>query len=272
MKDQRYLDLMKYVLTDYHRFSGNEYFKLDSLNNSLFKNFLRLLNVGFEKVGYELLRKYPTNIENRLNGLDWPGNADTMIGIKRLENIEFCIKEIIKNNIEGDLIETGVWRGGAVIYMKAVLEALGDNNRKIYAADSFEGLPKPDIKKYKADENDIHHSFTQLSIGEEIVKNNFKKYDLMDDRILFLKGWFADTLPVAPINKLSLLRLDGDMYGSTMDAIRPLYPKLSSGGFLIVDDYHLKGCRLAIDDYRKEFNITDEMISIDQNSVYWKKS
>lgn len=273
MDNQRYLDLLKLVLTDYHRFSGVEYFRLNSLNDTFFKRFLRLLNRGFGIVGYELLRRHTTTIEARINGLDWPGNADTMIGIKRLENIEHCVKEIFKNNIDGDLIETGVWRGGSVIYMKAVLDVLGDTSRKVFVADSFEGLPRPDLNKYLSDKGDLHHTWKQLSIGVEIVKQNFAKYKLLDDRIVFLKGWFADTLPSAPIEKLSLLRLDGDMYGSTMDAIRPLYPKVSKGGFVIVDDYYaVKGCREAISDFRSEFSIEDPLIPIDKSAVYWQKS
>jgi O-methyltransferase len=272
MNNQQYLNLLKLVLTDYHRFSGAEYFRIENLRKTTFKTFLGLLNKGFEKIGYELLRKLPTTIDARVNGLDWPGNAETMIGLKRLENIEYCIKEIIKNNIEGDLIETGVWRGGGVIYMKAVLETLGDINRKVFVADSFEGLPKPDINKYISDKGDEHYKQNQLSVGEEIVRQNFKKYNLLDERVIFLKGWFADTLQNAPIEKLSLLRLDGDMYGSTMDAIRPLYPKLSKGGFVVVDDYHaVKGCKQAINDYRKEFNIESELIAIDQSAVFWQK-
>jgi O-methyltransferase len=273
MGDDRYINLLKLVLTDYHRFTGVEYFRLSSLNSTLFKNFLRVLNVGFEKVGYELLRSFPTSRESRINGLDWPGNADTMIGLKRLDNIEFCVREIIRNNIEGDFIETGVWRGGAVIFMKAMLEYLDDKTKKVFVADSFQGLPKPDIKKYKSDFGDKHHTWSQLSIGVEVVKENFKKYNLLDERVVFLEGWFADTLVDAPIEKLSLIRLDGDMYGSTMDAIQPLYPKLSKGGFVIVDDYFaVKGCQLAILDYRKELNITEEMIPIDQSAVYWQKT
>lgn len=245
---------------------------MSDLNKSITRIFFSILNKGLNIAGFEILKKIPTTLNARTNGLDWPSNAETMIGLKRLENIEFCIKEIIKNNIEGDLIETGVWRGGGVIFMKAVLEALGDINRKVFVADSFEGLPKPDINKYITDKGDEHYKQNQLSVGEEIVRQNFKKYNLLDERVVFLKGWFADTLHQAPIEKLSILRLDGDMYGSTMDAIRPLYPKLSKGGFVIVDDYHVvKGCKQAIKDYRKEFNIESELIAIDQCAVYWQK-
>lgn len=87
-----------------------------------------------------------------------------------------------------------------------------------------------------------------------------------------MQGWFQDTLPSAPIKHLAVLRLDGDMYGSTMEALNALYPKLSIGGYLIIDDYGLEGCKKAIHDYREQSRITEEMISIDWTGVYWQKT
>jgi len=104
------------------------------------------------------------------------------------------------------------------------------------------------------------------------VRSNFEKYGLLDEQVRFLQGWFRDTLPQAPIEKLAVIRLDGDMYESTMDALTALYPKLSDGGYLIVDDYGLAGCRKAADDYRKSKLITNEIKSIDSCAVYWRKS
>ena len=93
----------------------------------------------------------------------------------------------------------------------------------------------------------------------------------MDEQVKFLKGWFKDTLPKALIEKFSLVRLDGDMYESTMDAIVNLYPKLSVGGFLIVDDYCIENCKKAITDYRIANNITDTIIDIDGTGIFWQK-
>ncbi len=179
--------------------------------------------------------------EIRITGRDWPTNADTMIGLKRLENIEYCISEILKNNIEGDFIETGVWRGGAVIFMQAMLKVFDIKGRNVWVADSFEGLPKPNEELYPADKGDSHHTIEYLRVPLETVQNNFKKYHLLDDNVKFLKGWFKNTLPTPEIKKLALLRLDGDMYESTMDALTNLYPKLSIGGYIIVDDWCLEG-------------------------------
>jgi hypothetical protein len=194
-----------------------------------------------------------------------------MIGLKRLGNLQFCVEAAIREGIEGDLIETGVWRGGACIFMRAILAAYGIEDRKVYVADSFEGLPKPDAEKFPADKRDSFHIHRFLAVSQDEVENNFKRYGLLDTQVVFLKGWFKDTLPHAPIEKLAVLRLDGDMYGSTMEALVNLYPKLSKGGFCIIDDYALPGCKQAVDDFRTENGIYSEIKVVDWTGRYWRK-
>ena len=105
------------------------------------------------------------------------------------------------------------------------------------------------------------------------MQGNFRRYDLLDEQVQFLKGWFSDTLPTAPIDKLAVLRLDGDMYASTMDALDALYDKVSPGGYVIVDDYGaVPACAKAIHDYRDAHGVKDELVEIDWASVYWRKS
>ncbi len=178
----------------------------------------------------------------------------------------------MKDGIPGDLLETGVWRGGASIFMKAALVVYGGRDRTIWVADSFEGLPKPDVEKYPKDKGDMHWTFDNLRVSMEEVRGNFERYGLLDDNIKFIKGWFSDTMPSAPIEKLALLRADGDMYGSTMDVLEPMYPKLSSGGFLIIDDYALEGCRAAVHDYRNRHGIAENIVDIDGIGAFWRKS
>jgi O-methyltransferase len=213
--------------------------------------------------------------QTRELGEYWPSSAETMLGSARLDNVQQCATTVLEDGVPGDFLEAGVWRGGAVILMRAVLEAYGDPDRVVWAADSFEGLPKPDDASYPADAGDTHWQWDQLAVSEEQVRENFERYGLLDDRVRFLKGWFSDTLGDAPVDRLALLRVDGDMYGSTMDVLRPLYPKLSPGGFLIVDDYgdpNLAGCKQAVDDYRAEHGIADEIVPIDNMGIYWRKS
>jgi O-methyltransferase len=218
-------------------------------------------------------RDKPLKASVRAEGVDWPAEAETMIGLRRLDNLEDCITDVLEREIAGDLIETGVWRGGATIFMRAVLKAYGDTTRTVWAADSFQGLPKPDAEAYPADEGDSHWTKQELAVSLDQVKANFSRYGLLDDQVQFLVGWFRDTLPTAPIDRLAVLRLDGDMYESTMVALRSLYPKVSVGGYVIVDDYGaVRGCRKAVEDFRQEEAIADELHEIDWSGVFWQRS
>ncbi len=204
-------------------------------------------------------------------GRDWPRVSHSMIGNKRMLNLQKLAEHALTKEIPGDFIETGVWRGGACIMMRAVLKAYGVNDRTVWVADSFEGLPRPDPEKYPADAGDIHFEYNELAIPIEKVKENFSRYDLLDEQVAFLKGWFKDTLPQAPIEKLALMRLDGDMYESTMDALVNLFPRLSPGGFVIIDDYgYIESCRKAVHDYRHRYGITDTIYDIDEIGVFWQ--
>lgn len=208
----------------------------------------------------------------RQEGRDWPTVAHTMIGMKRLDNVQSCIEDVLASGVPGDLIETGVWRGGATILMRAVLKAYDVSDRTVWVADSFAGLPPPNPAVYPHDAGDPHHSFTNLKVSLDDVRENFARYNLLDDQVRFLKGWFRDTLLHAPIRQLAVLRLDGDMYESTMDALWHLYPKLSVGGYVIVDDYGaLASCRQAIDDYRDEHRIDAAIQTVDWTGVYWQR-
>jgi hypothetical protein len=228
----------------------------------------------FNLAGLQVVRRMNTSESARTEGKTWPLYAHTMIGMKRLDNLQYCVQSVIDNKVEGDLIETGVWRGGACILMRAILAAYGITDRRVFVADSFAGLPEPDLGKYPQDIGDKRHTVEFLAVSLDEVKSNFAKYDLLDDQVVFLQGWFAETLPVAPVDKVAVMRLDGDMYGSTMDALVNLYPKLSTGGFCIIDDYGLKNpsCKQAVDDYRAEQNIKDPLVQIDWVGVYWQKT
>ena len=212
------------------------------------------------------------NMENREYGWDWPSTAHTMIGKKRLDNVRVLTESVLGNRILGDFMETGVWRGGACIMMRAVLKAYNVNDRSVWLADSFEGLPAPNIEEYPDDEGENFHEYPELSISMDDVKENFKKYELLDEQVKFIKGWFKDTLPSASIDKLALLRLDGDLYESTIQPLDALYDKVSVGGYVIVDDYHVvKGCKQAIHDFFAKKGINPPLIEIDGVGVYWQK-
>lgn len=205
-------------------------------------------------------------------GRDMPSHAHTMIGNQRLNNLRVLAEHVVKHGVPGDFIETGVWRGGACIFMRAILKAYGVTDRKIWVADSFQGLPPPDAEHYPADKGLNFHIHTELAVTAEQVKANFAKYNLLDSQVAFLPGWFKDTLPAAPIDRLALLRLDGDMYESTIVALDALYRKLSPGGFAIIDDYgDVPACRAAVTDYRSREGIQDAICDIDGIGIFWQK-
>ena len=236
----------------------------------LLKNCL-LDNVYGNQVLFGNSNQYATKKQIE-EGIYWPARAHTMIGEKRLDNIRYCIEQCLEQNIEGNLIETGVWRGGATIFMKGVLKAYNVNDRKVFVADSFEGLPPPDPSRYPTDRNDPHHTFKFLSVSLEEVIRNFRAYNLLDDNVIFVKGYFEHSLKNTQIDKLAILRLDGDMYSSTIHVLDQLYDKVTLGGFIIVDDYTLIGARTAIFDFRRKHNIVDSIVTIgDGYSAYWRK-
>src|SRR5262249_42248392 len=133
----------------------------------------------------------------RVEGRDWPPTAHTMIGLKRLDNLQFCVEDVLTRNVPGDLMETGVWRGGACIFLRALLRAHGVRDRRVWVADSFEGLPAPNAEKYPHDAQDLLHTVPYLAVSLEQVQANFERYGLLDEQVCFLKGWFRDTLPQA---------------------------------------------------------------------------
>jgi O-methyltransferase len=213
----------------------------------------------------------PTS-EQKYYGDMWPTRAHTMIGIPRLDNVQHCMETVLRDGVPGDVIETGVWRGGTTIFMRGILKAYGITDRTVWVADSFQGLPAGDHARYPKETDAELHKYQQLAISLADVKKNFERYGLLDDQVRFLKGWFSETLPTAPIARLAVMRLDGDLYESTMDGLVNLYPKLSPGGFVIVDDYGaIEACDEAVADYRKSAGITAEIVRISSIGAYWRK-
>lgn len=267
----RYLELLKrsltFLLWDEPGFPIDLYKrKTPLLVRALLSGIATLLRVV--RLQLVRIRSYP--YETRAEGKVTPLLADTMVGLKRLDNVQDCVETVLREGIPGDLIETGVWRGGTCIFMRGILEAHGDADRRVYVADSFAGLPKPDAR-FEADRGDTHYLKRYLAVSREQVAANFERYGLLDERVVFLEGWFKDTLPQLESEQLAVIRLDGDMYESTMDAFDNLYHKLSVGGFCIIDDYGLEGCRKAVDEFRQTNQITAELHRVDWTGAYWRK-
>jgi hypothetical protein len=208
----------------------------------------------------------------RLIGKDWPRDAHTMVGMKRLDNLDRCCRTVIQESVPGDFIETGVWRGGSSIFMRGVLKAYGVTDRRVLVADSFQGLPPPDEAAFPADTGDHLHSIDYLRVSLEQAQENFRRYGLLDEQVTFVKGWFKDTLPTAPTKAIAVMRLDGDMYESTWQALEALYPKASPGAFVIIDDYGaIEACAAAVGDFRRKFAVTAPLEQVDWTGAVWRK-
>jgi hypothetical protein len=214
----------------------------------------------------------PADPREKYLGSIWPSRAHTMIGMPRLDNLQQCIESVLADRVEGDLIETGVWRGGATIFMRGVLKAYGVTDRTVWVADSFAGLPPNDFASYPKESKVPFDRFHELAVPIEEVRRNFERYDLLDGQVRFLQGWFKDTLPGAPIGKLAVMRLDGDLYESTMDALVALYPRLSPGGYVIIDDYDVVlSSNEAVHDFRRDQAVSQPLGLITGGGAFWRK-
>lgn len=274
MPKQRHQEILRKIRRAQQRYLSFRYLPEAKRLRNLYLGLMQDCLIGriYEDPPLQVLGLEGFDAFRREVGQDWPSVAHTMIGRRRMSNLRHLVENVILHCIPGDLIETGVWRGGACIYMRAILKAYNIKDRKVWLADSFEGLPEPSPEHYPADKGDVFHTYQELAVSMDEVKRNFERYGLLDDQVCFLKGWFKDTLHTAPIKSLAILRLDGDMYESTMDALNALYDKLSVGGFIIVDDYHaVEGCRKAVDDFRSSRNIHDPIEEIDETGIYWQK-
>jgi len=216
----------------------------------------------------------------RERGRDWPQHAETMIGERRLADLQDNLLTVMKHEIPGDYVECGIWRGGTVILAAKLFELYNQEERIAWGFDSFEGLPKGG--RYTQDLKDKHHTWNDVfSVGIEEVKNNFERYHVQPWHWALVKGWFADTCPTwakvqGDERQISVLRIDGDMYEGTYDSLSNLYDKVAPGGFIIVDDYgDVTACREAVQDYllsiKAKRSVTLAMHEIDHTAVRWRK-
>lgn len=192
----------------------------------------------------------------------------TLIGSEGLNNISQLITKVRENKIKGAFVEAGVWRGGASIFARALMDYL-EMDETVYVCDSFEGLPKPE---WLGDDGDKHFMSKELAVSLNTVKENFGYFPLKG-KVEYVKGLFKDTMPKLKdeIEAISVLRVDADMYEGTTQVLENLYDKVSEGGFVIADDYALPNARLAMDNFRSRRGITSPMVRINETIHYWQK-
>jgi hypothetical protein len=248
-----------------------------SAYQEMLKDFVTGLVYGKEeksvlaKLGNLKLNIFEYEESLREGGLDWTYLGSTMTGIQRINNVQYLISQVVQNNIPGDYLEAGVWRGGSSVFARGVLRSLNQGHRKSYVCDSFQGLPAGDKNLHPDDKN--WDKTPYLSVSDIVVATSFREAALLDENVIFARGFFNHTMkPLAKqINSLAILRLDGDMYESTVDVLYHLYDKLSLGGYVIMDDWDNFPSQFACLDFFAAHKFDPDIVRIDKVSVYWQK-
>ena len=258
-----YLDLLKQSLT---RSLDREHFRRPPVNNKtsarrLRSTAYRAVDTLLSPLNLALVQKTRTS-----------RTGETMVGIGALDNVQELVVKVCEDGVPGDLVETGIWRGGTVIFMRALLRVLGEDARSVWGFDSFEGLPRPDPARFPADEGDRLWSYS-LDVSIDEVRENLRRYNMLDDRVHLVKGWFRDTIPTAEVGTIAVLRLDGDMYESTIQVLDGLYGRVAPGGYVIIDDYRaMPRCDQAVHDFRRNNGVRDTLVELPGNGAYWRKA
>ena len=213
----------------------------------------------------------PEELPLRAMGGDWPFSGMTMVGLSRLDDLQACVESVVADQVEGDVIEAGTWRGGASILARATLDSLGADERTVWVADSFEGLPAPDLDAFPEDKELDLSRIDFLAVPPEEVRSHFARFGC-EHGIELVEGLFDETLPSLRERRWAVVRLDGDTYEATWVGLESLYPGLSAGGYLIVDDYVLlEECRRAVDEYRSQHGITEPIEKVDWTGIRWRR-
>jgi O-methyltransferase len=227
----------------------------DNLNTSVFRQFTD------DQINIRFLEQYKKFMDDN--------RTYSMAGPNEINQIYDLMKDIDKKNIPGDLIESGVWKGGMSIWMKAILNNSKHKQRKLYLFDTFSHFPNAHQGKDKEIDPVTQILFHNPPSIDD-VKNNFKKFNLLDKNVIFVQGDLLKTVPRTPIDNIAILRLDADYYEPTMVVLENYYFKISKGGYVIIDDYNNEylDCRTAVDDFRNKNGISNPILQ-SNGAVYW---
>ena len=239
----------------------------------IIKYILKIFGLKINRIKKDV---YPIDINNNFIEEYKMIEAYTATSIERVYALKSAITYIIKNKIKGDFVECGVWKGGSCMLMAKTLVNEGEKERKIWMYDTFDGMTEPtdddceietnisgsDLLKNTPKNTDKFNMWAYAPL--EMVKKNMKKTMFPEERIHFIEGKVENTLSKAKPQNIALLRLDTDWYESTKCELEQLYPLLSIGGVLIVDDYgHFSGAKKAVDEYFSNTNVKPLMNRID---------
>jgi O-methyltransferase len=269
---RRYLDLLKRALVNLiypeHELRIEE-LETNGVGDDSIAHERRLRDIRYLEA-----HTFADLLEHKRLGSTWRKRvtrfSHTMIGLRRLDNLDYCAASVFANDTPGDFLEAGVCQGGASVFLRGLQVAHGQSHRRTWVADSFRGLPASTATA------DVDHDFAErrfpwLAASVTAVQDNFRTYGLLSGEVRFLEGWFSETLPQAPVEQLAILRIDADLYSSTRDVLASLHDRVSPGGFVIIDEYSaFEPCRRAVDDFRREHAIDAPLRRVDGSGVYWQ--
>lgn len=268
-----YLDLLKKCLT--RQIFDDDDFEIVPRSRSLKGRVARRAMQLLASRNLRLVRRGQTRVEDKIEGIGWPAKAETMMGVRRLDWLESTVVQIVSENIPGDFFEAGCWRGGAVIFLLGALRALRQTGRVVWAADSFAGYPAPTASSSEADHL-LWERHDYFAVSRADFEQNVARYGLGGDALRVLEGFFDQSIPKAPIERLAMIRIDIDGYEGVSAVLDLLYPKLSPGGFVVVDELEVAGCKRAIDEFFARNGLDKaQILPIQQKktkAAYWRKS
>ena len=231
------------------------------------------------KLGVEVTRynRYPHDFTERDIRIWETVKPYTMTSPERVSTLIEAVRHIVENNVEGAMVECGVWKGGSAMTIALVLKELGDESRELFLYDTFTGMTAPteaDVSGQWGKASDIFSATNTsddtsawcLSPLDE-VKNNLLRTSYPEEKIHYIQGKVEDTIPGTMPGKIALLRLDTDWYISTRHELTHLFPLLSMNAILIIDDYGCwEGAKKAVDEYISENNIRLFLVRVDSSA------
>jgi O-methyltransferase len=220
--------------------------------------------LGYERGASPQLKVIPTDFDEQTKRIIRAVDGYTMTSPERLEALVSAVRYVVTNNIAGDFVECGVWRGGSTMAAALTLKDMHDDQRNLYLYDTFEGMSAPTDDDITFDGQSAEKVFNDRKLSQDSsewckstldeVKEGMAKTNYPIDKTYYIKGKVEETIPrEMPANAVSILRLDTDFYESTRHELRHLFPRLVKGGVLIIDDYgHWEGSKKAVDEYIAE--------------------
>ncbi len=229
-------------------------------------NLLRKFNYELVKVYGVNADKIPTDFEDLHLNIYKNVCNNTMTSPERIYSLIEAVTYVEKNNIEGDIVECGVWKGGSMMAVAETLQYFKSNKRSLYLYDTYEGMSEPtehdktfkgdDAKQLMETDSDKEKNLVWAYSALDTVKKGMQSTAYPTDKINYIKGKVEDTIPANIPSQIAILRLDTDWYESTKHELIHLFPLLSVNGVLILDDYgHWAGAKKAVDEYLAEHHI-----------------